>query len=46
MEVWNIRGRASDDNQVVVMLLILIRTRSACNMFHVIMSEQGSNQKT
>ena len=28
-----------------LLLLIFIRTRSACNMFHVIMSEQGNNQK-
>ena len=33
-----------DDTLGRKVLLIFIRTRSACNMFHVIMSEQGNNQ--
>ena len=32
-------------NQILLLLLIFIRTQSACNMFHVIVSEQGNNQK-
>ena len=36
----------SNVDRLLLLLLIFIRTRSACNMFHVIMSEQGNNQKT
>ena len=47
--LFNNSGRDSDFpigiELRLLLLLIFIRTRSGCNMFHVIMSEQRNNQK-